>query len=135
MALVPRCTKAHDRGVQGKINPRAWKPDTGPMTTCQQIRGQDLSFFTLPIRRCADCLPRTCQSFDQKQPRKRPFVPRWSPEPISTEISLPVEMLEGIELWAAAHSIPRSRAIRLLVYRGLAHVGMPQTEAAREAIR
>jgi len=58
-------------------------------------------------------------------------------EPISTEIklSLPTEMLEGIELWAAAHSIPRSRAIRLLVYRGLAQVGVPQTEAAREAIR
>ncbi len=38
---------------------------------------------------------------------------------------LPAEMLEGIELWAAAHSNPRSRAIRLLVYRGLAHVGIP----------
>jgi hypothetical protein len=36
---------------------------------------------------------------------------------------------------STAHSIPRSRAIRLLVYRGLAHVGVPQTEAAREAIR
>jgi hypothetical protein len=57
--------------------------------------------------------------------------------PISTEIKIrfPVEMLEGIELWAAAHSIPRSRAIRLLVYRGLAHVGIPQTEGAAEAIR
>jgi hypothetical protein len=44
-------------------------------------------------------------------------------------------MLEGIELWAAAHGIPRSRAIRLLVYRGLAHVGIPQTEGASEAIR
>ena len=56
---------------------------------------------------------------------------------ISTEIKLrlPTEMLEGIEHWAAAHSIPRSRAIRLLVYRGLAHVGVPQTEAAGEAIR
>jgi hypothetical protein len=80
-------------------------------------------------------LPFSSRLSRNKQPRKRPFVPRWSPEPISTEISLPVEMLEGIELWAAAHSIPRSRAIRLLVYRGLAHVGMPQTEAAREAIR
>ncbi len=57
--------------------------------------------------------------------------------PISTEIKirLPVEMLEGIELWAAAHSIPRSRGIRLLVYRGLAHVGIPQTDGAHEAIR
>ncbi len=56
--------------------------------------------------------------------------------PISTEIKLrlPTEMLEGIELWAAAHSIPRSRAIRLLVYRGLAQVGIPRTEAVREAI-
>ena len=57
--------------------------------------------------------------------------------PISTEIKirLPVEMLEGIKLWAAAHSITRSRPIRLLVYRGLAHVGIPQTDGAREAIR
>ncbi len=56
--------------------------------------------------------------------------------PISTEIKLrlPTEMLQGIELWAAAHSIPRSRAIRLLVYRGLAHLGIPQAEDAREAI-
>jgi hypothetical protein len=57
--------------------------------------------------------------------------------PISTEIKLrlPTEMLEGIELWAAAHSIPRSRAIRLLVYRGLAYAGIPQTEGACETIR
>jgi hypothetical protein len=56
--------------------------------------------------------------------------------PISTEIKLrlPTEMLEGIEHWAAAHSIPRSRAIRLLVYRGLVHVGIPQPEDAREVI-
>jgi predicted DNA binding CopG/RHH family protein len=56
--------------------------------------------------------------------------------PISTEIKLrlPTEMLEGIELWAAAHSIPRSRAIRLLVYQGLAHVGIPQTKAAHPGI-
>jgi hypothetical protein len=47
---------------------------------------------------------------------------------------LPTEMLDGIELWAAAHSNPRSRAIRLLVYRGLAHVGIPQTEGVRETI-
>jgi hypothetical protein len=52
----------------------------------------------------------------------------------AVKIRFPVEMLEGIELWAAAHSIPRSRAIRLLVYRGLAHVGIPQTEGARDAI-
>ena len=51
------------------------------------------------------------------------------------KLRLPIEMLEGIELWAAAHSIPRSRAIRLLVFRGLAHVGVPQTEATPEAIR
>jgi hypothetical protein len=45
--------------------------------------------------------------------------------PISTEIKIrfPIEMLEGIEHWAAAHNIPRSRAIRLLIYRGFAHVG------------
>src|SRR5882724_2710259 len=131
MALVPRCTKAHDRGVQGKINPRAWKPDTGPMTTCQQIRGQDY--------RSSRCRSGGAQivcrglAFDQKQPRKRPFVPRWAQNPSAPKSAC--RSLEGIELWAAAHSIPRSRAIRLLVYRGLAHVGMPQTEAAREAIR
>jgi hypothetical protein len=28
---MPRCAKADDRGVQGKIKPRAWEPDTGPM--------------------------------------------------------------------------------------------------------
>jgi hypothetical protein len=44
-------------------------------------------------------------------------------------------MLEGIKLWAAAHNITRSRPIRLLVYRGLAHVGIPQTDGACEAIR
>jgi len=45
--------------------------------------------------------------------------------PISTEIKIrfPVEMLEGIQHWATAHNIPRSRAIRMLVYRGFAHVG------------
>jgi hypothetical protein len=42
--------------------------------------------------------------------------------PISTEIKIrfPVEMLEGIEHWAAARQIPRSKAIRKLIYRGLA---------------
>jgi predicted DNA binding CopG/RHH family protein len=58
-------------------------------------------------------------------------------EPISTEIKLrlPTEMLEGIQHWATSHNIPRSRAIRMLIYRGFAHVGMPQTEISREAIR
>jgi len=56
--------------------------------------------------------------------------------PISTEIKLrlPTEMLEGIEHWATSHNIPRSRAIRMLIYRGFAHVGVPQTEGASEAI-
>ena len=42
--------------------------------------------------------------------------------PISTEIKIrfPVEMLEGIEHWAAARQLPRSKAIRELIYRGLA---------------
>jgi hypothetical protein len=51
--------------------------------------------------------------------------------PISTEIKVrfPVEMLEGITHWAAAHNIPRSRAIRLLIYRDFAHVGRCDCDA------
>jgi hypothetical protein len=45
--------------------------------------------------------------------------------PISTTIKLrlPVETLDFLNAWAAARGIPRSRAIRLLVNRGFAHVG------------
>lgn len=50
-----------------------------------------------------------------------------TPTPITTEIKVrfPVEMLEGIEHFASAHHIPRSRAIRLLIYRGFAYLGQP----------
>jgi hypothetical protein len=42
--------------------------------------------------------------------------------PISTEIKIrfPVEMLEGIELWASQRQLPRSKAIRELIFRGMA---------------
>jgi hypothetical protein len=45
--------------------------------------------------------------------------------PISTEIKLrlPTEMPEGIELWAAAHGIPRSltEVLRLSLMRSAPH--------------
>lgn len=42
--------------------------------------------------------------------------------PISTELKLrlPTEMLAGIEQWASARQVPRSKAIRELLWRGLA---------------
>jgi predicted DNA binding CopG/RHH family protein len=38
----------------------------------------------------------------------------------SVRVRFPVEMLNGINDWAAAHDLPRSKAIRTLLYRGLA---------------
>jgi hypothetical protein len=42
--------------------------------------------------------------------------------PISTEVKIrfPVEMLEGIELWASERQVPRSKATRELIFRGMA---------------
>jgi hypothetical protein len=40
-------------------------------------------------------------------------------ESISRKIRFPVEMLQGIEEWAAAHDMSRSKAVRVLIYRGL----------------
>ena len=50
--------------------------------------------------------------------------------PISTEIKIrfPVEMLEGIEHWASERQLPRSKAIRELIFRGMAK---PETAPAR----
>lgn len=47
--------------------------------------------------------------------------------PISTEIKIrfPVEMLERIELWASERQLPRSKAIRELIFRGMAKPEMP----------
>ena len=57
------------------------------------------------------------------------------PTPITTGIKVrfPIEMLDGIEHWAAAHHIPRSRAIRMLIYRGFAYVGQ-RDDAGDEAV-
>ena len=50
--------------------------------------------------------------------------------PISTEIKIrfPVEMLKGIELWASERQLPRSKAIRELIFRGMAK---PETAPPR----
>jgi hypothetical protein len=42
--------------------------------------------------------------------------------PISTEVKIrfPVEMLAGIEHWASERQLPRSKAIRELIFRGMA---------------
>ncbi len=50
--------------------------------------------------------------------------------PISTEIKIrfPIEMLEGIELWASERQLPRSKAIRELIFRGMAK---PETARPR----
>jgi len=41
---------------------------------------------------------------------------------ISTKVKVrfPVEMLQGIEEWAAARDMSRSKAIRVLLFKGLA---------------
>jgi hypothetical protein len=38
---------------------------------------------------------------------------------ISRKIRFPVEMLQGVEEWAASHDMSRSKAVRVLIYRGL----------------
>jgi hypothetical protein len=38
----------------------------------------------------------------------------------SVKVRFPREMLAGIEEWAAAHDVPPSKAIRVLLYRGMA---------------
>jgi hypothetical protein len=53
-------------------------------------------------------------------------------EPITTEIKIrfPVEMTRGIEHWAASRQVPRSKAIRELIYRGLARPEQHDTTPA-----
>lgn len=63
-------------------------------------------------------------------------MPDTTTQPITTEIKLriPVDMLHGVELWARAHDIPRSRAIRLLMWRGLAYCGPVEPESPPEPV-
>src|SRR5215471_17373746 len=42
----------------------------------QYIRGRGAMIGHAKIKRLANCLPKTCRSFDRQQPRKRPFGPR-----------------------------------------------------------
>jgi hypothetical protein len=37
----------------------------------------------------------------------------------SVKVRFPREMLVGLEEWAAARDMPRSKAVRVLIYRGL----------------
>jgi hypothetical protein len=37
----------------------------------------------------------------------------------AVRVRFPVEMLNGINDWAATHDLPRSKAVRVLIYRGL----------------
>jgi hypothetical protein len=53
-------------------NPVPGNQSRGHEPTCQYIRGQELWFVALPIRRPADCPPRTwLDSFDRQQRRKQ----------------------------------------------------------------
>jgi hypothetical protein len=45
----------------------------------------------------------------------------------TAKIRFPVEVLATVDEWAAAHQLPRSRAVRVLLMRGLWVTGGPST--------